>query len=124
MGFPMTWRLPQGSRAAQRAVGNALCVAQSKAIVQAAISIHMHTPIPTPPPSTERQVSPPVAEPHLSNPPASEDTLPRDDIRRLRKRMRTLEAMVSNLQTALQLSMSRAVAAHPDSPQSSASSVA
>jgi site-specific DNA-cytosine methylase len=134
MGFPMTWRLPPGSRAAQRAVGNALCVAQSKAIVQAAISIHTDTPIPTPlqdgphlPQSAERQVPPPVAEPRPllvpSNPPASENTLQRD-VRRLRKRIRTLESMVSNLQTALQLSMSRTVTTRPDSQPSSASSVA
>ena len=38
MGFPSTWALPKGSRAAQRAVGNAMCVALSKAIVLAAVS--------------------------------------------------------------------------------------
>ena len=37
MGFGSEWRLPQGSRKAQRAVGNALCVAMSRAIVRAAI---------------------------------------------------------------------------------------
>jgi len=39
MGFPSTWALPTGSRAAQRAVGNAVCVALSKAIVLAAIAV-------------------------------------------------------------------------------------
>ena len=39
MGFPSTWALPKGSRAAQRAVGNAVCVALSKAIVLAAVAV-------------------------------------------------------------------------------------
>ena len=39
MGFPTTWALPKGSRAAQRAVGNAMCVALSKAIVLAAVAV-------------------------------------------------------------------------------------
>jgi DNA (cytosine-5)-methyltransferase 1 len=39
MGFPSTWALPKGSRAAQRAVGNAVCVALSKAIVLAAAAV-------------------------------------------------------------------------------------
>ena len=39
MGFPSTWALPKGSRVAQRAVGNAMCVALSKAIVLSAIAV-------------------------------------------------------------------------------------
>ena len=39
MGFPLMWTLPKGSRAAQQAVGNAMCVALSKAIVLAAIAV-------------------------------------------------------------------------------------
>ena len=39
MGFPPSWRLPKGSRASQRAVGNAVCVALSKAITLAAIAV-------------------------------------------------------------------------------------
>jgi len=39
MGFPPLWRLPKGSRASQRAVGNAVCVALSKAITLAAIAV-------------------------------------------------------------------------------------
>ena len=50
MGFGPAWRLPRGSRNAQRAVGNALCVAMSKAIVQAAVALCTGTPIPTSPP--------------------------------------------------------------------------
>ena len=37
MGFGPTWRLPSGSRNAQRAVGNAMCVLMSKAIMEAAL---------------------------------------------------------------------------------------
>ena len=40
-GFPATWVLPKGSRAAQRAVGNAICVQLSKAIVLAAIAVQI-----------------------------------------------------------------------------------
>jgi hypothetical protein len=47
MGFPQTWRLPKGSRVGQRAVGNALCVAMSKAIVEAALSIAIGVQMPT-----------------------------------------------------------------------------
>ena len=36
MGFPPEWRLPSGSRNAQRAVGNAMCTHLSRAIMQAA----------------------------------------------------------------------------------------
>ena len=40
MGFPTSWRLPHGSRDAQRAVGNAMCVHMSRAIVDAATSVY------------------------------------------------------------------------------------
>lgn len=39
MGFAPTWRLPKGSRNAQRAVGNAMCVLMSKAIMEAALAL-------------------------------------------------------------------------------------
>lgn len=39
MGFPEKWALPKGSRAAQRAVGNAMCITLSKAIVLSAVAI-------------------------------------------------------------------------------------
>ena len=53
MGFPPSWRLPKGSRVSQRAVGNAVCVALSKAITLAAIAVLngdavVTTPAPTP----------------------------------------------------------------------------
>ena len=44
MGFGYDWRLPAGSRAGQRAVGNALCVAMSRAAVQAALHLYAGTP--------------------------------------------------------------------------------
>jgi site-specific DNA-cytosine methylase len=39
MGFPAKWALPHGSRAAQKAVGNAMCVALSRNIVRAAMAV-------------------------------------------------------------------------------------
>ena len=39
MGFPAAWRLPLSNRAAQKAVGNAMCVLLSKAIVLAAMAM-------------------------------------------------------------------------------------
>ena len=39
MGFPSDWRLPHGSRVSQKAVGNALCVEMSKAIMVAAMKV-------------------------------------------------------------------------------------
>ena len=43
MGFPSEWRLPHGSRVSQRAVGNALCVEMSKAIMEAAMKAKSQT---------------------------------------------------------------------------------
>jgi hypothetical protein len=64
MGFPSTWALPRGSRAAQRAVGNAVCVALSKSIVLAAIAVQkggvsvpgeaLAAPAPSPAPTKRR----------------------------------------------------------------------
>lgn len=39
MGFAAEWRLPSGSRNAQRAVGNAMCVEMSKAIMEGALAL-------------------------------------------------------------------------------------
>ena len=60
MGFPKEWRLPKGSRDAQRAVGNALCVAMSRAIMDAAIAVQADNKatLQVPPP-----LEPPTAEP-------------------------------------------------------------
>jgi hypothetical protein len=100
MGFPLEWRLPPGSRAGQRAVGNAVCTAMSRAITQAAISVQTgETLVQTHSTQSPTRELPPL---NYSND-APDD---RGAYRRLRKRVRTLEHMVSNLQTSLQLSMS------------------
>ena len=94
MGFPLTYTLPKGSRAAQRAVGNAMCVALSKAIVLAAIAVQKgdaavsvetiavpEAPSPRPPPTKKR----PAFE--LSH---------RQLYRRLLRRVEALEGMASS----------------------------
>ena len=59
MGFGDQWRLPQGSRAAQKAVGNALCTAMSRSIMQAAMHLLAGTPVfSTPTPLTARGMTP------------------------------------------------------------------
>ena len=94
MGFGATWRLPKGSRAAQRAVGNALCVSMAKAIVQAAISLETGAPLPPlispepPPPSTVAAATAGVEEPP-------------DDYGQLSKRLCTIEGLVRKLHSTL-----------------------
>jgi hypothetical protein len=111
MGFGSGWRLPKGSRNAQRAVGNALCVAMSKAIVQAAVALCTGTPIPTAPLlSTPPQA--PRAPPEPPEPPEPPDrptpaeqpsstassAPPREKADRgLRKRLRTIESSIRGL---------------------------
>ena len=66
MGFPKTWILPGNCKAAQAAVGNAICVCLSRAIVEAATAVHLgetmvatHTPPSSPPkkrPPTQAQL--------------------------------------------------------------------
>ena len=92
MGFGRAWRLPKGSRNAQRAVGNALCVAMSKAIVQAAVALCTGAPIPTAP------LLP--APPTLAEQPSStaSSAPPREKADRgLRKRLRTIESLIRGL---------------------------
>ena len=97
MGFQTTWRLPQGSRAAQRAVGNALCVAQSKAIVQVAISILSGEPVPVLPLPTSQ--TEPLAKPQEMHSRTIVNRATKDkDHRKLCKRVRALEAVVMDLQ--------------------------
>ena len=91
MGFGTTWRLPKGSRAAQRAVGNALCVSMAKAIVQAAISLE--TGVAPPPPLTSPQPSPPST---VAAAKTGVDE-PSDDYGQLSKRLRTIESLVRKL---------------------------
>jgi hypothetical protein len=86
MGFGSEWRLPKGSRHAQRGVGNALCVAMSKAIVQAAVALRAGAPI-TMAPAAPATAVPPIPP---AQPPA--DHLGADDGRR--KRLRMIESLV------------------------------
>ena len=90
MGFPLTWTLPKGSRAAQRAVGNAMCVALAKGIVLAAIAVQ----------KGDAAVSAQsIAVPRASNPPPTQTKrcttfeLSHKQYRRLRRRVEALERM-------------------------------
>ena len=86
MGFPSTWALPKGSRAAQRAVGNAMCVALSKAIVLAAVAVQKEASVPG-----EAVTAPaaPSAAPTIKTKRAFE--LSYKQYRRLRRRVEALE---------------------------------
>ena len=64
MGFGSEWRLPKGSRHAQRGVGNALCVAMARAVVQAAVALRTGAPAAPPPLAT----AVPPAAPQPSDP--------------------------------------------------------
>ena len=90
MGFASDWRLPTGSRTGQRAVGNALCVAMSKAITQAAIAVYSGDPVPLPPSTCESTLHLPPLTP--AQPPD------RGGYRKLSKRMKRLETLLSGLQ--------------------------
>ena len=90
MGFPSTWALPSGSRAAQRAVGNAMCVALAKAIVLAAIAVQ------------RGQVSvQSIAVPKAPDPPPNKTKrrttfeMSHKRYRRLRRRVEALEKMAA-----------------------------
>ena len=85
MGFPSTWALPHGSRAAQRAVGNAMCVALSKAIMHAAIAVQNgHA-------SVQGEVE---TKPTLSPAPIEKCVPTYRQYRRLRRRIEKLEKLV------------------------------
>jgi len=91
MGFGTSWRLPKGSRAAQRAVGNALCVSMAKAIMQAAISLETGAPLP---PLTSPEPPPLTVVTATS---VVEDAPSTDDYGQLSKRLCTIEGLVRNL---------------------------
>ena len=91
MGFRTSWRLPKGSRAAQRAVGNALCVSMAKAIMQAAISLETGAPLP---PLTSLEPPPLTVVAATS---VVEDAPATDDYGRLSKRLCTIEGLVRKL---------------------------
>jgi hypothetical protein len=83
MGFPASWLLPRGSRAGQRAVGNAMCGQFAQAIVEAATAVAFGTPPPLPPP--------PLPPPP---PPRTRAKDEQRELRRLRKRLRAIEAQL------------------------------
>lgn len=91
MGFPTRWRLPCGSRDAQKAVGNALSVEMAKKIIEAAISALSGTPPPrvestaSPTPLTEAPSSPAVP---LVRPQAD------DSLRRVCRRLGRIESLL------------------------------
>ena len=94
MGFPSGWRLPHGSRVSQRAVGNALCVEMSKAIMDAAIKVPPRSP---PPPSKLATNRPTDAQPREYN--------TAGELHRIYKRLRRMErALVSAKQPSVERS--------------------
>ena len=91
MGFGTSWRLSKGSRAAQRAVGNALCVSMAKAIMQAAISLETGAPLP---PLTSLEPPPLTVVAATS---VVEDAPATDDYGQLSKRLCAIESLVRKL---------------------------
>ena len=89
MGFDAAWRVPQGSRAAQRAVGNAMCVPMSRAIVQAAICLETGQPLPLAPAGAPVN----MPEPLSTTTPVNSG----GEYNRIKKRLRTIEALVREL---------------------------
>ena len=88
MGFDAAWRVPKGSRAAQRAVGNAMCVPMSRAIAQAAICLETGQPLPLAP-----AVPAHMPEPLSTTTPVYSG----GEYNRIKKRLRTIEALVREL---------------------------
>jgi site-specific DNA-cytosine methylase len=87
MGFPPSWRLPRGSRVSQRAVGNAVCVALSKAITLAAIAVlNGDAAVATPPTPIKKRA---IAE------------VSRGEFDALRRRVDTLEGRVAPCEETL-----------------------
>jgi len=85
MGFPSTWALPRGSRAAQRAVGNAICVNLSKATMRAAIAVQ----------NGDASVPGEVDTEPAHSPAPNEKSAPTyRQYRRLRRRIEKLEKLV------------------------------
>ena len=90
MGFPSRWRLPQRSRDAQKAVGNALSCEMARAIVNAAASVLSGTPPPRPGPSPPPTPPTPLADAPLVRP-------VNDGLRRVRRRLRKIEGLLHEL---------------------------
>ena len=88
MGFGAAWRLPKGSRAAQKAVGNAMCVPMSRAIVQAAICIETGQPLPLSP-AAPVQMPAPLSTTAL--------VYSGGEYNKIKKRLRTIENLLREL---------------------------
>ena len=89
MGFHASWRLPKGSRAAQKAVGNAMSVPMSRAIVQAAICLETGQPLPAVAPAAPVE----TPEPLLAAAPVHSG----GDYNKIRKRLRKVETLLREL---------------------------
>ena len=87
MGFDAAWRLPKGSRAAQKAVGNAMCVPMSRAIVQAAICLKTGQPLPLAPAPVQIPTPPSTTTPVYSG----------DEYNKIKKRLGTIETLLRAL---------------------------
>jgi len=90
MGFDAAWRLPKGSRAAQKAVGNAMCVLMSRAIVQAAICLQTGRPLPVAHPAAPLQTPEPLSA-------AAAPVHGGGEYNKLKKRLRTIETLLREL---------------------------
>lgn len=91
MGFGPDWRLPTGSRNAQRGIGNALCVDMARAIMKAAISLQqpVSTPISTPPRGL------PITPEQSTSSAVVVDAAPSDE--HLHKRLRLISAALEDI---------------------------
>ena len=87
MGFGKAWRLPTGSRAAQKAVGNAMCVPMSRAIVQAAICLKTGQPLPLAPAPVQMPAPLSTTAPVYSG----------GEYNKMKKRLRTIETLLREL---------------------------
>ena len=87
MGFDAAWRLPKGSRAAQKAVGNAMCVPMSRAIVQAAICLEKGQALPLAPMPVK------IAEPLSTTAPVDSG----GEYNKIKKRLRKIETLLREL---------------------------
>jgi hypothetical protein len=98
MGFPTSWRLPAGSRAAQTAAGNAMCVPLARCILESAIATA------SPSQSQPKSVAPRTQPP---NPPATQSNervevhAPCQDCTKMKKRIRALEVQMREIYQCL-----------------------
>ena len=90
MGFDAVWRLPKGSRAAQKAVGNAMCVPMSRAIVQAAICLETGQPLPAVAPAAPVEMPEPLST-------TAPDYRGRGEYNKIKKRLRTIKTLLREL---------------------------